>query len=117
MRVVTECTWFVFNRVIAVSGPERTFAFIMTAEAKGYLRFFEEGIFVGTVRKMTCPAPLFLERLVHDLLIVSFPVMALVTEFAAFSIQKVVRLGRVRVMTTGASPDPERGMQMGFINP
>ena len=83
---------------------KRILSFVVAGETKRCCSLLEKILFVGTVGKMAGPATLALERLMDDLLLVTFAFMTLIAHFAAFALEKVARLRCMRVVAENAFP-------------
>ena len=90
---------------------------VMAAKAEWSLSLYQKVFLVRTVGKVASGAPFLLEDLMYNFLFEIFLLMALITDFIAFCLQQVFRLGGMGIMTLNAFSPLQHGMNIRLVHP
>ena len=110
MGVVAAQAARCFNGVAAVRCFERGSAPVVTLQTQGLFLFREQVVRVGAVGPMAGAAPLLPDDRMDVLLLKVFPLVALITNVAAFGFQQERGLGRVGIVAERALSGLHGGM-------
>lgn len=117
MGVMTAQTGLLLYGIPSVGLLERRCAALMTGKAQFRGRLYEKILLARGVCKMAGPAPLLLQYPVDDFIFKFFLLVAAETEFAAFSLQEVIRLRCVRVVAEDTVSPLQPRMHVCLVQP